>query len=85
MFEWGKYNIRVNSSYTGCIKTKLSEALLANEELVKKFEANCALGRYSTPDEMAGLAVFLASDASSYMTGSTIVNDGGLLYAPLFG
>jgi len=83
--EWGKHNIRVNTICPGYVKTKLSEALLANEEMVKKFEANCALGRYSTPDEMAGLAVFLASDASSYMTGSTIVNDGGLLHAPLFG
>jgi len=59
--------------------------LQSNDELVKSFEKQCALGRYSTPDEMAGLAVFLASDASSYMTGSTIVNDGGLLHAPLFG
>ena len=66
-------------------ETKLSEALLSNEQALKIFETNCALGRYSTPDEMAGLAVFLASDASSYMTGSTIVNDGGLLHAPLFG
>ncbi len=83
--EWGKHNIRVNTICPGYVKTKLSEALLSNETLVKSFEKNCALGRYSTPDEMAGLAVFLASDASSYMTGSTIVNDGGLLHAPLFG
>ena len=82
--EWGKHNIRVNTICPGYVKTKLSAALLANEEVVKSFEKNCALGRYSTPDEMAGLAVFLASDASSYMTGSTIVNDGGLLHAPLF-
>ncbi len=82
--EWGRHNIRVNTICPGYVRTKLSEALLSNEEVVKKFEANCALGRYSTPDEMAGLAVFLASDASSYMTGSTLVNDGGLLHAPLF-
>jgi len=82
--EWGKDNIRVNTICPGYVRTKLSEALLSNEAVVKSFEKNCALGRYSTPDEMAGLAVFLASDASSYMTGSTIVNDGGLLHAPLF-
>jgi NAD(P)-dependent dehydrogenase (short-subunit alcohol dehydrogenase family) len=46
------------------------------------FLKNCPLGRASSTDEMAGLAVFLASDASSYMTGTTIVNDGGLMNAP---
>lgn len=82
--EWGKHNIRVNTICPGYVRTKLSEALLSNEEVVNSFENNCALGRYSTPDEIAGLAVFLASDASSYMTGSSIVIDGGLLQAPLF-
>ena len=81
----GKHNIRVNTICPGYVKTKLSEALLSNDELIQSFEKQCPLGRYSTPEEMAGLAVFLASDASSYMTGSTIVNDGGLLHAPLFG
>jgi len=82
--EWGKHNIRVNMICPGYVRTKLSEALLADEKTHKSLQENAALGRYSTPDEMAGLAVFLASDASSYMTGSTIVNDGGLLHAPLF-
>lgn len=82
--EWGKHNIRVNMICPGYVRTKLSEALLANDEMKESLEKNCALGRYSTPDEMAGMAVFLASDASSYMTGATVVNDGGLLHAPLF-
>lgn len=81
--EWGKDNIRVNMICPGYVKTKLSAALLQNEASYKSFLKNAALGRVSTPDEMAGLAVFLASDASSYMTGSTIVNDGGLLHSPL--
>ena len=82
--EWGRHNIRVNTICPGYVKTKLSEALLSNEEMHQSLQKNAALGRYATPEEMAGLAVFLASDASSYMTGSTIVNDGGLLHAPLF-
>ena len=81
--EWGKDNIRVNTICPGYVKTKLSEALLQHEDSYKSFIKNTALGRVSTPDEMAGLAVFLASDASSYMSGSTIVNDGGLLQSPL--
>ena len=82
--EWGQDKIRVNVICPGYVKTKLSAALLANEESAKSLQENCALARAASPDEMAGLAVFLASDASSYMTGSTIVNDGGLLHAPLF-
>ena len=82
--EWGKDNVRVNTICPGYVKTKLSAALLEHESSYKSFLKNTALGRVSTPDEMAGLAVFLASNASSYMTGSTIVNDGGLLHAPLF-
>ena len=81
--EWGKDNIRVNMICPGYVKTKLSAALLEHEASYKSFLKNVPLGRVSTPDEMAGLAVFLASDASSYMTGSSIVNDGGLLHAPL--
>ena len=81
--EWGKNNIRVNMICPGYVKTKLSAALLEHEASYKSFLKNAALGRVSTPDEMAGLAVFLASDASSYMTGSTLVNDGGLLHSPL--
>lgn len=81
--EWGRHNIRVNTICPGYVKTKLSEALLEDEETYNRFLNNVPLRRPSTPDEMAGLAVLLASDASSYMTGSTIVNDGGLLHAPL--
>ena len=80
--EWGRHNIRVNSICPGYVKTKLSAALLENEVSRNSFLKNCPLGRASTPDEMAGLAVFLASDASSYMTGTTIINDGGLMNAP---
>ena len=81
--EWGKDGIRVNIICPGFVKTKLSSALIDNEHMAKKLIKNTALKRIATPDEMAGLAVFLASDASTYCTGSTIVNDGGLLHAPL--
>ena len=81
--EWGKDGIRVNVICPGFVQTKLSAALVDNEHIRKSLIKNTALKRIATPDEMAGLAVFLASDASSYCTGSTIVNDGGLLHAPL--
>lgn len=81
--EWGKNNVRVNVICPGLVKTKLSAALWSDENNLKKFEQNIPLRRMAKPDEMAGLAVFLASDASSYMTGSVLVNDGGILHAPI--
>ena len=82
--EWGVDNIRVNVICPGFVKTKLSAALTENEQMSDKIAQNTALKRIATPEEMAGLAVFLASDAASYCTGATILNDGGLIHAPLF-
>ena len=81
--EWGKHNVRVNVICPGLVKTKLSKMLWEDEKKQKAFTRNIPLRRMAVPDEMSGLAVFLASDASSYMTGSVLVNDGGILHAPI--
>lgn len=82
--EWGKDNIRVNAICPGLVKTKLSQALWTNDSLLKNAEKKIPLGRMADPNEIAGMAVFLASSASSYVTGGVFVNDGGLLQGPLF-
>lgn len=82
--EWGKDNIRVNVICPGLVKTKLSSGLWKNESLMKKLPGKIPLGRMAMPEEMAGLAVYLASDAASYTTGGVFVSDGGLLQGPLF-
>ncbi len=82
--EWGKDNIRVNVICPGLVKTKLSQALWQNEGLMEKMEKKIPLQRMAEPDEMAGLALMLASDAGSYCTGAVFANDGGLLNASLF-
>ena len=75
--DWGADNIRVNSICPGLIKTKFSEALWGNEEIIQRFLKNIPLGRAGTTDEIAGLAVFLASEAAAYCTGSFYMVDGG--------
>jgi NAD(P)-dependent dehydrogenase (short-subunit alcohol dehydrogenase family) len=77
--EWGKYNIRVNAILPGLVKTKFSEAMWTDDKLVTQWLGNIPLKRIATPDEMSGLAVFLASEASSYCTGQCYVADGGYL------
>ena len=75
--EWGQYNIRVNAIAPGTTRTKFSEALWQNPVALKEREDSTALGRIAEPEEMAHAALFLASEASSYMTGQTLVIDGG--------
>ena len=77
--ELAKYNIRVNSLAPGWVKTKMTEVFQKDPEALKQVEAEILLGRMAEPGEMVGAALFLASDASSYVTGQTIFVDGGLL------
>ena len=79
--EWGKYGIRSNVICPGLIKTKFSQALWTNDQLAEDYTKAVPLGRIADPDEMAGLAVLLASDAGSYMTGGVYAADGGYLIA----
>ena len=79
--EWGKYGIRSNVLCPGLIKTKFSAALWMNENILSKIEKNLPSGRMGMPDEMAGLAVLLASEAGAYMTGGAYTADGGYLIA----
>jgi len=75
--EWGQHNIRVNTIAPGIVKTRFSEALLSNPAIATEREKSIALGRVSEPEEIANAALFLASEASSYMTGQTLIIDGG--------
>jgi dehydrogenase/reductase SDR family protein 4 len=77
--EWGPYNIRVNTVCPGLVKTKLSQALWSNESVLKQYESSVPLQRMAMPDELAGVAVFLASDAASYITGGVFSVDGGYM------
>lgn len=79
--EWGKDGIRANVICPGLIKTKFSAALWQNEAILKHIEGQLPSARIGKPNEMAGLAVFLASDASSYCTGAVFTADGGYLIA----
>jgi NAD(P)-dependent dehydrogenase (short-subunit alcohol dehydrogenase family) len=75
--EYGPYNIRANCIAPGLIKTDFARALWENPETLKRSTAGAPLRRIGEPDEIAGAAVFLASSAGSFMTGQTVVIDGG--------
>jgi NAD(P)-dependent dehydrogenase (short-subunit alcohol dehydrogenase family) len=79
--ELGGSNIRVNAIAPGLVETKFAAALTTNEEILKLVTGRTPLGRHGQPNEIAGAALYLASDASGFMTGQTMVVDGGYTIA----
>jgi dehydrogenase/reductase SDR family protein 4 len=79
--ELGPHNIRVNGIAPGLIKTDFAKALWDNPELFARLQANTPLGRIGMPDDIGGLAAFMASDRATFLTGQVLVVDGGLTTA----
>lgn len=79
--EWGPYNVRVNAILPGLIKTDFARALWENEKARQAREAMTPLRRLGEAGEIGGIAVFLASRAATFITGQTIIADGGATIA----
>jgi 2-deoxy-D-gluconate 3-dehydrogenase len=79
--DWARYNILVNAIRPGWVKTELTEALKQDKERDDEITNRIPLGRWAYPEDLVGAAIFLASDASDYITGQTISVDGGWLSA----
>ena len=77
--EWGRWGIRVNAIAPGGIKTRFSEWIVKDPALSKAAVENNALLRWGEPGDVAGVVLFLASDLAQYVTGETVVVDGGQL------
>lgn len=75
--DWAKHGINVNGIAPGYIRTELNEALLQNVEFNAWVEKRTPLGRWADPKELGGAAVFLASEASTYVSGHILYVDGG--------
>jgi 2-deoxy-D-gluconate 3-dehydrogenase len=75
--EWASTGVRVNALCPGWTATDLNRTLWENEDVYAGLTATIPMGRWARAEEMAGPALFLASDASSFMTGQTLVVDGG--------
>jgi NAD(P)-dependent dehydrogenase (short-subunit alcohol dehydrogenase family) len=75
--ELGPSGVRVNALAPGIVATPLTRQIMSNAEWNRAYASRCALGRWAEPEEMAGPIVFLASDASSYLTGTIIFADAG--------
>src|SRR6202040_231952 len=79
--ELGPHNVRINCIAPGLIRTDFARALWENPDNLKRRNEQTPLGRIGEPDEIAGAAILLASQAGSYVTGQTIVVDGGVTIA----
>ncbi len=77
--EWAKNGVNVNAIAPGVFKTDLNRQLLESSERGREFQTRTPMGRFGKVEELAGAAVFLASDAASFVTGEILVVDGGFL------
>ena len=75
--EWAPYNVRVNALCPGPFATPMNKALLEDRGVREFFVSRIPLGRFAEPQELEGAVVFLASNASSFVTGSALLIDGG--------
>ena len=76
--EWGGAGVRVNAVGPGWVRTEINRALLGRPEVAERITRQVPLGRWGEPGDVTGVAVWLASDASSYVTGVHIPIDGGV-------
>ena len=77
---WAKDNIQVNTICPGLIDTAFTQGLMNNKELLSRIIARTAAGRVGTPEDLAGIAAFLSSSASDFITGADIPVDGGMVW-----
>ena len=75
--EWGPYGIRVNAVCPGLIRTRLTASSFSNASVLSEYFKQIPLGRGGEPDEVAQAVMFLASDLAAFITGATLVVDGG--------
>jgi NAD(P)-dependent dehydrogenase (short-subunit alcohol dehydrogenase family) len=77
--EWAKAGVNVNAIAPGVFKTDLNRQLLESSDRGKEFQTRTPMGRFGQVEELAGAAVFLASEAASFVTGEVLTVDGGFL------
>ncbi len=80
-YEWARYGITVNCIAPGYVRTDLTRAALEDPKTRERIVSRIPLGRVGEPEEIGPLAVYLASDASAFMTGQVIFLDGGQMIA----
>ena len=79
--DYGKQGIRINGVAPGLVETDFSSALMNNPSLMNKVKNDSALGRVGQPNDIAGPICFLLSDCAAFITGQTIIADGGMVIA----